>query len=431
MTRPDDLSRRSFVKAAAAAAAAPYVITSTALGAGGHKPASERITVAGIAMGKQNNMHWGVFLGRRDTQVLACCDVETKRLAICKKRAEDHYARQSGKGTYKGCAVYGDFRELLARDDIDAVFMAPPDHWHAIIAIEACRQGKDIYCEKPLSLTIAEAKAMVAAARKYERVFQTGSMQRSDRKFRFGCEMARSGRIGKVHTVHANVGGPSVECFLPAEPVLKTLDWDMWLGPAPSRPFNKILCPDHTRSYPNWRAYRDYSGGGMTDWGAHHFDIAQWGLGMDGWGPVEIVPPDGKDVQRLTYKYANGSVLIHGGGRPPAGVEFIGPGGSIRCNRGRLETTPEDLMSKPTGPDEVHLYRTHGHQDDWINCIRTRRRPICDVAIGASSAIVCHLGNIAYWLKRTIRWDPAKQEIIGDDEAARWMDRPRREPWTL
>ncbi|MBN1422205.1 MAG: gfo/Idh/MocA family oxidoreductase, partial [Planctomycetes bacterium] len=270
--------------------------------------------------------------------------------------------------------------------------------------------------------------------RRYGVVFQTGSQQRSDDKFRFGCEMVRSGRIGKVQTVHVGVGGPSEACYLPEQPVPPGLDWDFWLGPAPWRPFHEKVCPRASfGGWPQWRSYRDYSGGGMTDWGAHHFDIAQWGLGMDESGPVEVHPPDGKDFETLTYRYANGVVMYHGRakGVSPNGVLFTGTDGKVEVNRGHLKTWPEDLMQKPTGADEVHLYQSRNHQSDWLQCIRTRERPICDVEVGCRSVTVCHIGNLAYWLKRPLRWDPAEEEFIGDPEANRWLDRPKRAPWTV
>jgi len=272
---------------------------------------------------------------------------------------------------------------------------------------------------------------LVDTTRRYGRVFQTGSQQRSDDEFRIACELVRSGRIGRVHTVHVNVSGPSVECYLPEQPVPAGLDWDFWLGPAPWRPYNADIAPGlDFDGWPNWRAYRDYSGGGMTDWGAHHFDIAQWGLGMDESGPVDIYPPDGKEIERLTYIYNNGVVMYHGGATPDrAGVEFIGAEGRVMVNRGYLETDPISLKDVPLGPSDTHLYESPGHHDDWLNCIRTRARPICDVAIGHRSVSVCHLGNLAYLLKRPLRWDPENETFPGDDEANRLLFRPMRSPW--
>lgn len=433
-TKGKGLSRRRFLRTAAATAAAvgfPTIIPARALGADGHTAPSERINLGFIGTGKMMNGHIGTFLEYGDVQVHSLCDVERVRLALQQDRVHKRYAQKFGESSYTGANVYHDFRELVANPDIDAVVIATPDHWHALTSIAACEAGKDVYCEKPLTLTIAEGKAMVEAARRYGTVFQTGSQQRSSKEFRVACELVRNGRIGKVHTVHVNVGGPPVECHLPAEPVPEGLDWNFWLGPAPWRPYNSDIAPGlDFDGWPNFRAYRDFSGGGMTDWGAHHFDIAQWGLGMDGSGPVKITPP-GAGVDRLTYTYANGVVMTHGGARDRAGVEFIGTDGHVMVNRGYVATDPEPILDEFIAPNEIRLYDSPGHHQDWLNCIKTRQRPICDVEIGASSANVCHLGNIAYALERPLEWDPEKQQFIGDAMANRQIERPMRAPWRL
>ncbi len=300
MSQPTSVTRRKFLKGAAVAAAAPYVITRTARAQDGRTAANDRITLGFIGVGGMGGGLLGRYLGDRDAQVLAVCDVDTQRREDARNRVNDQYGEARKSGAYKGCDAYNDFRELLARDDIDAVVIATPDHWHAIISIEAAKAGKDVFCEKPLSLTVREARAMVDATRRYGRVFQTGSMQRSWREFRYACELVRNGRIGQVQSINIGIGGPSVDRYLPEEPVPAGLDWNMWLGPAPWKPFNK-----ERFSPGGWRATRDYSGGQMTDWGAHHYDIAQWALGMDNSGPVEVHPPNGKDIKQLTYRYAN------------------------------------------------------------------------------------------------------------------------------
>jgi predicted dehydrogenase len=408
MTRHRDITRRRFLKTAGAATlGAPLVINGSALGLDGATPANERITTGIIGLGGPAGG------GAPGTQLLAVCDVR-----------EDKLARHRGRADV---SLYHDFRELLARDDVDAVLIGTPDHWHCLPAIGAAKAGKDVYCEKPMSLTIHEARAMVTAVRRYGCVFQTGSQQRSEYggKFRFACEMVRSGRIGRLKSINVNVGGPSGDCYEPAEPEPDDVDWDMWLGPAPWRPFNG-------RILRGWRAYRDYSGGGMTDWGAHHFDIAQWALDADDSGPVEIIPPDGKEVPLLTYRYANGVEVYHGGGGG-GGVVFNGTEGKIAVDRGNLQTWPASIMQKPIGPNEVHLENTtdQGHKGNWLHCIRTRQKPICDVEIGCRSVSVCHLGNIAYLLKRPLEWDPVGEQFVGDPEANRWLDRPKREPWAI
>ncbi|MFP4055675.1 MAG: Gfo/Idh/MocA family protein [Candidatus Brocadiia bacterium] len=400
MTAPTSLTRRGFLRAATGLGlAAPAFVRSTAFGA------NDRITTGIIGRGGPAGG------GAGGTQLLAVCDVRDDKL-------RPFFGR-------KDVAVYRDFRELLARDDIDAVLVGTPDHWHAIPSIQAAQAGKDIYCEKPLTLTIREARAVADTVSRYGRVFQTGSQQRSayGGKFRFACEMVRSGRIGQIQTIRVNVGGPSGPCYLPAEPTPEGVDWNMWLGPAPWRPFNR-------RILHGWRRYRDYSGGGMTDWGHHHFDIVQWALDMDHSGPREVIPPDGKDVRYLTYIYENGVEVTHGGARG-AQIEFIGTEGRVMVDRGTLKTDPPHIMEKPTAPDEVHLYRSPGHKANWVECIRTRRKPICHAEIGCRSVTVCHIGNLAYWLKRPLKWDPVHERFVGDPAANRWLDRPKRAPWHI
>ena len=401
MTGPGRFSRRAFLRSAAAAAlAAPTIVPRTSFGA------NDRITAGIIGLGGPAGGGGG------GTQLVAVCDVRQDKL----DRHKDNTSVEQ----------YRDFRELLERDDIDAVFIGTPDHWHAIPAIAAAKKGKDIYCEKPMSLTVREARAMASAVRRCGVVFQTGSQQRSDYggKFRFACEMVRSGRIGQVKRIHVNVGGPSKHIPTAAEPCPPGVDWNMWLGQAAWRPFNNHVLR-------SWRAYRDFSGGGMTDWGHHHFDIVQWALDMDRSGPREIYPPDGNNFKHLTYVYAGG-VQVHHGGATGAQIEFIGTEGRVMVDRGTLATDPANIMAKPIGPNEVRLYTvTGGHKNNWAECIRTRKRPICDVEIGCRSVTVCHLGNIAYWLNRPLKWDPVKEDFIGDPEASRWLSRPKRAPWRL
>jgi predicted dehydrogenase len=433
------ISRRQFVQGTAAAALTLPVLR-TALATAADKSAttpSERITLGFIGTGFQCRFHIGHFLGMNDVQLLAVCDVDNKRRDHAKEMVEKHYADKKKNGQYKGCAAYNDFREVLARKDIDAVVIATPDHWHAIPAIEACKAGMDVYCEKPLSLTIHEAKLMRDAARKYARVFQTGSQQRSDNEFRLACELVRSGRIGKLKSVYVNVGGPSHPCDLPAESDESGLDWERWLGPAPKRPYNSVLSPRGVHNhFPNWRSYREYSGGMMTDWGAHHFDIAQWALGMDESGPVEISPPEEAKAEKgVRYIYASGVVVHHAdkddAGKEVNGITFAGSDGKIFVNRGYLKSDPPDIIKQPLGAHDVRLIKSSGHQRDWIECVRSRRRPICDVEIGARSVTVCHLGNLAYWNHRKLRWDPEHWQFVEGAEANRWLDREHRDPWKL
>ena len=419
-------TRREFLKAttatAAAAVAVPYAITSTALGAADRPPASDRIVMGAIGVGGRGSSDMRGFMNFREVQMVAVCDCFRDRRDRAKAAADKRYGD-------KGCTAYADFRELLARDDIEAVSIATPEHWHALHIVEAARHGKDIFCEKPLTLTLGEARAAVDAVRRYGRVMQTGTQQRSDGRFRFACELVRNGRIGKLISVHVSTGGPSGPCNLPAEAVPDGFDWEMWLGPAPWAPYNRRRCWNLF----SWWNWRDYSGGQMTDRGAHDFDIAQWGLGMDESGPVEIFPPDGKQHERLTYKYANGVLLYSGDrrGRWTTCVTFKGTEGLVAVRRGGLRTDPPSLARATIGPGELHLYKSNNHPGNFLHCIRTRERTVADVEIGCRSVSVCHLGNIAYWLERPLKWDPEKERFINDAEANRMLDCPKRAPWRL
>ncbi len=393
--------------------------------------ASERITLGFIGVGIQSRGHLRRFAGTPDVQVVAICDVEPTRRIDAQQTVDEAYSKQTDKGSYRGCAAYNDFRELLARDDIDAVVIGTPDHWHAIPAITAARRGKDIYCEKPLSLTIAEGRAMVSAARERNVVFQTGSQQRSEfgGKFRHAVELIRNGHIGDVKVVRVGVGGPAKPCDLPTEAVPEGTDWNMWLGPTALRGYNPILCPQGLhKHFPAWRAYREFAGGGLADMGAHHFDIAQWALNMDTSGPVLIEPPTNGADSGLKFTYANGVVMIHGG---PSGCTFEGTKGTLYVDRKEIKSTPENIVEHPTTESEWRCEPSDNHHRNWLEAIRARRKPICDVETGHRSASVCALGNIGYELRRTLKWDPAAERFIGDDDASQHLSRPQRAPWKL
>ncbi len=431
MTHSKQTSRRSFLKSSTSLAA-PMIIPATALGrAPGRSAASERLSVGLIGTGKMcSGYHMNTLLAFDDVQITAVCDVDTTRREIARKRVSEKYGAKTDN---MGCDAYNHFRKIIERDDIDAVLIAAPDHWHAIPIIEACQAGKDVYCEKPLTLTILEAKRCINAVRKHGRVLQTGSQQRSSvfGPFRKACEFVRSGRIGKIQKVTVGVGGPSKWCDLPEEKLEPGLDWDMWLGPAAQRPYNSALSARGGISKPwgQWRQYREYSGGGQTDIGAHHYDIAQWALGMDESGPVEINPPaDPSTGTGVQYIYENGVEMFHGG---PSGITFHGTNGTLRIDRGHLSSDPADATKEPLGEKEVHLYNSPGHHRDWLNAIRDRSRPVADVEIGARSATVCHLGNLAYWHGRSLKWDPKNWTFGDDKEANSWMDYERRDPWQL
>lgn len=422
-------TRREFLQQSAGALGAaavgigfPTIVPRSVLGGGKEPPPSERIRIGCIGVGNQGRGN----LGKHLRNTIAVCDVDSSRLAEARERVE--------KSNGKPCAAYGDYRSLLDNKDVDAVVITTPDHWHALMTVDACLAGKDVYCEKPLSLTIADGQAMVRAARRTGRIVQTGSQQRSADNFRLACELVRSGRIGKVHTVRAGISGvnfrgdPQPDGNPPPE-----LDYDFWLGPAPQRPYNA----GHVHY--NFRFFWDYSGGQMTNWGAHHLDIAQWGLGMDESGPVSI---EGKarfnkdgifevpEWCEVIYEYANGVRMICGQGQK-GGTTFEGEKGTIHVDRKRIESNPAAIVEEPLASNDVHLYVSADHHENWLECIRTRKPPICDVAIGHRSATVCHLGNIAIRTGRRITWDPEKEQIVGDAAAAEMLARPYRSPWKL
>ncbi len=423
------LNRRQFAKTAAFAVAAPFILPAHVWA----NAPSKRLNIGFIGMGKMSDGHLGGFLGYDDVQVLAIAEVAKIRRDHGIERVHKAYAKQRESGAYKGCDGYNDFRQLLARKDIDAVVIGTPDHWHTIPAVLAAQAKKDIYCEKPLTVTVAEARAVVNAARANNVVFQTGSQQRTEfgGKFRTAVELVRNGRLGKIKTVRVGVGGPSKPCDLPEQPVPAGIDWNLWLGPAPERPFNDVLCPkDVHKHFPQWRAYREYAGGGLSDMGAHHFDIAQWALGMDENGPVEILPPaDPAAMSGLVFKYANGVEVIHGG---PSGCTFEGTEGTLYVDRNKIESNPPSILMEPLGAKAFKLPDIGpSHKRNWLDCIKSRQKPVADVAIGASTSILCTLGNLGYQLRRPLKWDSKKEQFLNDAEANKLLSRPGRGEWKL
>jgi len=419
---------------AAGVVAFPYIIPASALGADGHTAPSNRIALGFIGVGKQGRgSHVNAFRGDAKVHIVALCDVESGRLNEAKGMVESAYARRTDTGTYAGCGTTDDYHALLARDDIDAVCIATPDHMHARPCIEAAKNGKDIYCEKPLTRTVEEGRAVVDAVRRYGRIFQTGSQQRSEYggMFRRAAELVRAGAVGELRSVDIGIGGfPDDSYGLDPEPVPETLNWDKWQWPVPWRPYSSTLCPLNYTGYPHWRYFNDYAGGSFSDFGAHHFDIAQWALGMDGSGPVEVVPPDGKDVTRMTFRYSQeqtgvkGGLPMHHGGH--ADCVFNGTEGTIFVSRGFLRADPPEILRASLGPSDIRLDRGRGHRADWIHCIKTRELPIADVEIGHRTNTVCQLGNICHIVNRPLKWDPAAEQFIGDDEANRLLTRGER-----
>ena len=424
-TRREFLRRsRNVTLGAGALLAVPNLFLNRTLAQTGQNP-SEFVRVGIIGSGAQGRAN--MTAANLARHVIAVCDVDASHMVAAQKQLKDKTGVEA-----KG---YADYRQMLENKEIDAVLIATPDHWHALPTVHACQAGKDVYCEKPLTLTIHEGWAMLKAARYYKRIVQTGSMQRSMPGFREACEFVRSGRIGDVKTVR--VGLPGVnwmkEPSIPDSEPPQELNYDLWLGPAPFRPYNA-----HRVHY-YFRFFWDYSGGQMTNWGAHHLDIAQWGLGMDESGPVEISSRAEFDPEKrfetpawfeIAYKYANGVTVLCGNSHR-SGTTFEGQDGLLYVDRGRLESTVKGALTDPLGSDEVHLPVSKDHHLNWLDSIKTREPPICDVAIGHRSATVCHLGNIAVRTGHGLKWDPVKEEIVGDETAAKMVRYAYRSPWQL
>jgi hypothetical protein len=427
------MPRRGFLRHTAAAAAmltGPLAVPSSVLGYGRPSP-SNRITMGFIGLGGQGGGHLfgggttylvGGYLGRDQVQVLGVCDVWRHKREAARQRVNQYYAEQSGNGSYTACVAYNDFRDLLARPDLDAVLIATPNHWHAMMTIVAAKAGKDVYCEKPTAVTIRESQAEVEAVRRYGRVFQAGTQQRSEYggKFRLACELVRSGRIGRLQCVYANIGGAEFSWahgFGPAKPVPDGLDWDLYLGPAPWSPYGTIS------------ASPNFDGG---NWEQHHYDIVQWALDADRTGPVEI----GKEEGKVVYRYGNG-VVVYGCGYPgekvgrSGGACFVGSEGRIAVDRDNLVAYPAKILQEPLGPDDVHLYKSTSHSGNFLECIRSRQPTICDVTTAHRAVSVVLLGGVAQHLGRTVKWHPQQERFIDDAEAGRLLSVATRPPWRL
>ena len=452
------IRRRTFLKQAAGAAAAtlglPLFVRPSALGKAGAVAPSERITMASIGVGGMGTNNLRAFLAQPDVQVLAVCDVvkandqyghwykngwngpwfgrEPARMIV-----EDDYAKKNPSGQYKGCDAYVDFREIIARDDIDAVCVTTPDHWHAIPVIMAAAAGKDIYCEKPLSLTVAEGRAMVEAARRYNTVFQTGTMRRSSEQYRFLCELIRNGRIGKLRRVITSIG-PNNKEAPPSDwkpmPVPDWLDYDMWLGPAPWAPYHKDRC------LYTFRFGLDYSGGQTTNLGAHVIDVIQWANGTDDTGPIEFEdlgsewPRDGLFTTatkvHFRARYANG-VEFTCETQETESWRFEGTDGWIDVRDDKWTGSPESLKTTVIGANEIHLYKSDEHHRNFIDCIKSRQPTAAPAEVGHRSTSICHLGNIAMRLGRKLHWDPVAERFTDCDEANGMLSKPMRSPWHL
>ncbi|NQT36859.1 MAG: Gfo/Idh/MocA family oxidoreductase [Planctomycetes bacterium] len=449
-TRSMQYGRRRFLRTAVGVVAAgPLVIPARALGAEDAVAPSNRIALGFIGVGMMGQGHLRHCLQSPEAHVVAVCDVDPWRRENAKEVTHQSYAASKPGGSYQGCMAYNDLRELLARRDVDAVVIATGDNWHGTATVLAAKAGKDIYCEKPASKTIAEARAMVDAARRYDRVAQIGLQQRSTPEFIKACRLVRTGAIGKVRSVHVGFPGTSTDVNLPGQAVPEGLDWDQWLGPAPWHPFNGRF---HIAGRPPhvvpWHFCRDFGGGNLTSNAVHAFDVVQWGLGMDQSGPLEIIPPETGRVPVLTYKYADGVELevnwtfnqqsrpVPEGWNPKTRIQnfgalFVGSDGWIHVGRqGYLDSFPKAIIKQADNGPGPHR-PVNNHHQNWFQCIKTRQRPACDVSVGCRSTIVSHLGCIAHWTGQALQWDPVAEEFIGNDRANRLRRRAMRGMWRV
>ncbi len=478
--KQSNLSRRGFLQASLAslsAAGLPLWYARQVLADIKVAPAAvnrDTVQMGIVGVGSPQSRSIGVYHASKDIKMIewkALCDVDARHL----NRASEFFANEG-----HSCTTHRDFRELNDRKDINCVLVATPDHWHALVAIDAMRKGKDVYCEKPLTLTIEEARAIAQVSRETGRIVQTGSQQRTEfgGKFRLAVELVRNGRLGKIKTIECRINSNPQSGPIPAVDPPEELDWNLWLGPAPKAPYRFLEATGSdgrkrfaTNGHYDFRWWYEYSGGKMTDWGAHHIDTAQWALDMDGSGPVavevvEASPPyaggDGYNCHehfKVKYTYENGTemfVLSRGGmspgslvdkdGKPPRtrdgrertidgsenGVLFIGEKGTLFVSRGDLLASDAAILTEPLGPDAVQVYRSRptNHMQDFVDAVRSREQPICSARVGASSVIVCHVGVIALRTNKKLKWDPVRMQF-DDAEANAMMSRPMRDPWKL
>ncbi len=431
------LSRRKFLQTATAAGAAPLIWSRAAFGA---PEPSAKLALGFIGVGTMGRGHLNGFLGRDTVEVVAVCDVVKERLESAAETVEKKYADRKKSGKYSGVASYTDFQKLLDHKGLDAVVIATPDHWHAIPCLAAAKAGKHVYCEKPLTHHVAEGRIIADAVKASKIVFQTGSQQRSEfgGHFRKAVESIWNGRIGKLKTIRIGVGEPAIACDLPTQDVPAGTDWDRWLGPSPERGYHEELCPRGIhKHFPAWRKYREYAGGQVADMGAHHFDIAQWAMKMDGGGPVEVIPPsDPKKLSGLKFLYASGIEMIHNefekgkdGKDLRADCVFEGTEGIILVGRDGIRSLPDTILKEPLGDKAEKVYASNNHHANWLDCIKTGKETICTAETGQRSATICHLANIGYKLRKTLKWDPAKEKFVGDAAADKELVREARAKW--
>ena len=422
-------TRRTFLRRTAAAVALPTIIPAAVRGAEGTVPPSERITVGCIGAGPRGTDVMGGFLGRPDAQVVAVCDVKQPCREAAKARIDEHYGNQD-------CAMYTDFREIVARDDIDAYLIASTDHWHVLHGLAVARAGKDMYLEKPMGLSVTEDRALRDACQAHGTVFQFGTQQRSDEKFLKACELVRNGVIGELKTI--KVGAPAsvrLGDVTPA-PVPDWIDYDLWLGQAPWAPFS-----EERVSNTHWWHNSHYAIGFVAGWGIHHVDIAQWGNGTDDTGPVEIegtgvYPEEGFCDCAVEYDldctYANGvRMSFTDNTKNQQGVVFEGTDGKIYVRRNHIEAEPASLLDVPLGDSAVRLYKSDHHAGNFLDCVKSRAKTVCPIETAVRSDTICHISDIAMRLGRKLRWDPKEERFVDDDAANRMLTRAMREPWRL
>ncbi len=444
------LTRRQFVATAGAAVVAPTIVPSSVFGA---NAPSNRINVALIGCGNQSRVDLPSMLRQPDAQVVAVCDVNRGSDGYAspehflgrepaQKKVNEYYAEKTRSGTYNGCDAYSDFRDVLARDDVDAVMIVLPDHWHALATVKACEAGKDVYCQKPMSLTIHDGQQMIKAVRQHGRVLQTGSQYRSNAVVRRMCELVRNGRIGEVKRavsiINGSGAGPGPDWQ--EMPVPDGFDYNTWLGPAPDAPYHIDRC------LYRFRFLLDYSGGQVTNTGAHATDIVQWALGTDGTGPVEfehqegiVWPPAGHLYttamkSHFRARYANGVEFVCRTQDPGFGARFEGTEGWVQFtvnNMKEVEASSDAIKNSVIGPDEIHLPVSGDHYRNFLDAVKSRQDPIEPVEVGHRTATICHAGNIAMRLKRKLQWDPEKEMFVNDDQANQMLRRPYREPWQI
>jgi predicted dehydrogenase len=443
------MTRRRFLRNTALAGvlgACPF-LPARALGKTGLVAPSKRVALGVVGLGIQGTGNMKSFLGIQDVQVVAVCDVHEGQRQRGKQVVDTYYNNAD-------CAAYRDYRELIARPDIDAVQITTPDHWHPLVAVEAARQGKHMYQEKPMGWSFRAAHAVEKAVKDSGVVFQFGTQQRSDSRFRFACELVRNGKIGQLKTILVGVPGSVSSCPIqPAQPVPKELDFDLWLGPAPMAPYSYQRCRPYTEKdgWSVWYSISDYCMGMIGNWGVHHLDIAQWGNNTEHDGPVEIEGkgefPKGMLTDcavrwQVENRYANGVTLVHmddetsrkhplqknGHGH---GVMFLGTEGWVHVDRQKLDAHPASLLEAKLGPNDVRLFRSDNHGANFIGAVKGRNPPAAPIDIAVRTDTLCHLQLIGATLQRKLRWDPVREIFLNDETANQMLDRPMRAPWKL